>query len=45
MIMDFDIDSVHIDIAAKAHEVLSKFKVADLQPVSHAAATFYVWVR
>jgi CBS-domain-containing membrane protein len=43
-IMDFDIDSVHPDIAAKARQVLSEHKLATLQPVSQAAATFYVWV-
>ena len=44
-VLDFDITSVDPEIAARCREILEDFELEDIQEVSPALGTFYVWVN
>lgn len=41
---NFDVTNLHPEVAAKAKEILQKYRVDDVREKSDAAATFYTWV-
>ena len=42
--MDFKVDRLHPEIAARAKQILQKWRVDDVKAKSAGAGTFYIWV-
>ena len=43
-IEDFEVTTLHPEVAARAKEILQKYRLDDVRENSEAAAVFYQWV-
>ncbi|XP_064609540.1 uncharacterized protein LOC135473611 [Liolophura sinensis] len=44
-VLEFDVDQLHPEIAARAAQILSEVELDDVRLISSGAAAFYVWVK